>query len=105
MTTTHTRTITLTEEEKAVLAAVEVKKGGHTGKWTMHDIRKTVHDNAKSTAEAHAAGRNDEPTVDVINGDIPVIVGQLIERGLIVRSGRVTIDKNINLDAQVYSRA
>lgn len=73
-TTTHTNTHTL--EEKAVLEAVGVQSNGRPGRWRMEHIMETIHDNAKSS-----------DLIDVPDWLTPVIVGQLIERGLVYRCG------------------
>lgn len=84
---TTTRTMTKTNEEKAVLAAISVRHGGRPGRWTMDHIMRTVHENHVSTHEAAALRRNEDPLVDVPDWLTPVIVGQLIERGLVYRTG------------------
>lgn len=87
-TTTHTNTYTL--EEKAVLEAIEVRKWGRFGRWTMDEIQEFVHHNAESTKDSH------EPLIDVADWLTPVIVGQLIERGLVYRGAT---------DPETYTRA
>jgi hypothetical protein len=91
-TTTHTKTF----EERAVLAAIEVRRNNRPGRWEMDDIKEFVHGNHTATHEAHEQGRNDDPLVDVEDWLIPVIVGQLIERGLVYRCGT---------DPEAYTRA
>jgi hypothetical protein len=80
-------TLTNTLEEEAVLAAVGVKSSGRRGRWTMEAIQECVHDNHRGTTEAAAEGHNDSPLVDVPDWLTPVLVGQLLERGLVSRNG------------------
>ena len=86
-TITRTHTFTKTLEEKAVLEAIKVRHNGRAGRWTMDHIMETIHDNHLSTLEAHDRDEKHEVLVDVPDWLTPVIVGQLIERGLVYRTG------------------
>jgi hypothetical protein len=88
-TRTHTLTLTKTLEEKAVLEAVKVRKGGRPGRWTMERIMEFIHENHVSTREAFERDqiKEEDVLVDVPDWLSPVIVGQLIVRGLVYRTG------------------
>lgn len=72
--TTRTHTNTYTEEEKAVLAAVGVRHSHRRGRWTMEAIQGMIHSNSTTS-----------DLVDVPDWLSPVVLGQLIERGLVYR--------------------
>lgn len=74
MTGTHTHTATYTLEEKAVLAAVGIQHNHRRGRWTMEAIQESIRLNAMTS-----------DLIEVPSWLTPVIVGQLIERGLIFR--------------------
>lgn len=86
-TTTHTRTQTHTLEEEAVLLAVAVRTHNRPGRWTIDAITQHVHSNAAETKRALEAGKIEHALVDVAAWLVPVIIGQLIERGLVHRLG------------------